>query len=121
MVRPLAERYRREGSGAADRDRHSRGTALPSHGPGLHLARRGDRIYFEPEAAGAVEGESPDAAGGIASQSTGVDQLRASEHVITGQTLRYDLSFWLSHRKADLRERVRHHNPIASLCSRWRR
>src|SRR5439155_5343627 len=110
MVRPLAERYRRQGSGAADRDGHSRGTALHSHGPGLHFARRGERIHFEPEAAGAVEGKSPDAAGRIASQSSGVDPLRASERIVTGQTLRYDFSFWLSHREADVRERARHYD-----------
>src|SRR5438067_2540525 len=120
MVRPLAERYRRQGSGAADRDGHSRGTALHSHGPGLHFARWGERIHFEREAAGAVEGESPDTAERIASQSTGADPLRVSEHVITGQSLRYDFSFWLSHRKADLRERARHYDSIAALCSRWR-
>src|SRR5436190_9950807 len=108
MVWPVAERRRRQGPGAADRDGHSRRTALHSHGPGLHFARRGERIHFEPEAAGAVEGESPDAAGGIAWQSAGVDPLRASERVITGQNVRYDLSLSLSHRKADLRERARH-------------
>src|ERR1041385_5293652 len=121
MVRPFVERYRRQGTGATDRNGHFRRAALHSHGPGLHFARRGDRIHFEPEAAGAIEGESLEGAGGIATQSTGVNPLRASEHIIRSQTLRYDLSFWLSHRKADLRERVRHHDSLASVCSRSRR
>src|SRR6266404_2511907 len=120
MVRALAERCRRQGSGAADRDGHSRGTALHSHWPGLHFTRGRERIHFEPEAAGAVEGESPDAAWGIAWQSAGVDPLRVFEHAVADYTLRYDLSLWLSHREADVRERARHYDSIASLCSRWR-
>src|ERR1700682_2746470 len=104
MVWPLAERCRRQGSGAADRDGHSRGTALHSHGAGLNFAGRGERIHFEPETAGAVEGESPDTAGGIAWQSAGVDPLRAFEHVVASQSLRHNFSLWLSHREADIRE-----------------
>src|SRR5207302_3674201 len=100
MVRPLAERCRRQGSGAADRNGHSRRTALYSNGPGLHFARRGERIHLEPEAAGTVEGESRDAGSGIAWQSAGVDPLRAFEYVIAGNTLRYDFSLGLSHREA---------------------
>src|SRR6266550_3402166 len=102
MVWPVAERRRRQGPGAADRDGHSRRTALHSHGPGIHFARRGERIHFEPEAAGAVEGESRDAARGVASQSARVDPLRTFEHLIAAQILRYDLSPRLSHREADV-------------------
>src|SRR4051812_17616933 len=113
MVRTLAERRGGQASGAADRNGHSRRAALHSYGPSLHVARRGERIHFEPKAAGAVEGESPDAAGRIAPQSAGVDPLRASEHVITSQRLRYDFSLRLSHRKTDLQERARHYDSIA--------